>query len=89
MFLDNPDLARLVFDPQAPPTVPGVGSDIKAEGVQELVYPELPVPPLESFYAIMRVTDELLPAITCPALVPQSTEDHVVPRPTARTSCRG
>lgn len=79
VFLDNPDLARIVFDPQAPPTVPGVGSDIKAEGVEELVYPEVPVPPLESFMAIMRVTDDLLPAITAPALVVQSLEDHVVP----------
>jgi carboxylesterase len=79
VFLNNPDLARIVFDPAAPPTVPGVGSDIKAEGIEELVYPEVPVPPLESFMAIMRVTDDLLPAITCPALVLQCTEDHVVP----------
>lgn len=79
VFLDNPDLARIVFDPQAPPTMPGVGSDIKAEGVEELVYPEVPVPPLESFMAIMRVTDDLLPAVTVPALVIQSLEDHVVP----------
>jgi carboxylesterase len=40
VFLDNPDLARIVFDPKAPPTVPGVGSDIRAEGIEELVYPE-------------------------------------------------
>lgn len=79
VFLGNPDLARLVFDPQAPPSVPGVGSDIKADGVEELVYPEVPVPPLKEFMAIMRVTDDLLPAISCPALVLQSTEDHVVP----------
>ncbi|MGH3145505.1 MAG: alpha/beta hydrolase, partial [Rubrobacter sp.] len=79
VFLDNPDLARLVFDPEAPPTVPGVGSDIKAEGVEELVYPEVPVPPLKEFMAALRVTDDLLPAITCPALILQSTEDHVVP----------
>jgi carboxylesterase len=81
VFLDNPDLARIVFDPQAPPTLPGVGSDIKAGGIEELVYPEVPVPPLASFMAIMRVTDDLLPAITCPALILQSTEDHVVPPP--------
>ena len=80
-FLDNPDLARIDFDPQVPPTVPDVGSDIKAEGIEELVYPEVPVPPLASFMAIMRVTDDLLPAITCPALILQSTEDHVVPPP--------
>jgi carboxylesterase len=29
----------------------------------------------------MRVTDDLLPAITCPALILQSAEDHVVPPP--------
>lgn len=79
VYLDNPDLARLVFDPLAPPTVPGVGSDIKAPGVEELVYPEVPVPPLESFMAAMRVTDDLLPAITVPVLILQSLEDHVVP----------
>lgn len=79
VFLNNPDLARLVFDPQAPPSVPGVGSDIKAPGVTELVYPEVPMPAVEPFMAIMRVTDDLLPAITCPALILQSLEDHVVP----------
>ena len=79
VFLNNPDLARVVFDPEAPATVPGVGSDIKAEGVEELVYPEVPVPPLKEFMAIMRVTDDLLPTITTPALLLQSTEDHVVP----------
>lgn len=79
VFLDNPDLARLVFDPEAPPTVPGVGSDIMQEGIEELVYPEVPIPPVKEFMAIMRVTDDLLPTITCPALILQSTEDHVVP----------
>lgn len=47
----------------------------------ELVYPEVPVPPLASFMAIMRVTDDLLPAVRCPALILQSTVDHVVPPP--------
>ncbi len=79
VYLDNPDLARLTFDPQAPPTVPGVGSDIKAPGIEELVYPEVPMPAVKEFMALMRVTDDLLPSITCPALVLQSLEDHVVP----------
>lgn len=77
--LANPDLARLVFLPGAPPTVPGVGSDIKKEGIEELVYPEVPVPPVKEFMALMRVTDDLLPTIECPALILQSLEDHVVP----------
>ena len=79
MYLANPDLARLIFDPEAPPTVPGVGSDIKAPGVEELVYPMVPVPAVKEFMAAMRVTDDLLPAITAPVLVLQSLEDHVVP----------
>ena len=79
VYLNDPDLARVVFDPEAPATVPGVGSDIKAEGIEELVYPEVPVPPGKEFMALMRVTDDLLPTITAPALILQSTEDHVVP----------
>ena len=39
----------------------------------------MPVPPVKEFMAIMRVTDDLLPSITTPALILQSTEDHVVP----------
>jgi carboxylesterase len=58
--------------------MPGVGSDIKAEGVEELVYPEVPVSPVKEFMAIMRVTDDLLPTITAPALILLSTEDHIV-----------
>lgn len=77
--LDNPDLARLAFAPGAPDTVPGVGSDIKAAGVQELVYDEIPVRAIREIMALMRVTDDLLPTITVPAVVFQSVEDHVVP----------
>lgn len=39
----------------------------------------MPVLPIKEFMAIMRVTDDLLPSITTPALILQSTEDHVVP----------
>jgi hypothetical protein len=39
----------------------------------------MPVLPIKEFMAIMRVTDDLLPTITAPALmILQSTEDHVV-----------
>ena len=79
MFLDNPDLARMTFDPKAPSTVPGVGSDIKASGVEEVAYDEIPMPAVREFMALMRVTDDLLPTVTVPAVVFQSLEDHVVP----------
>ncbi|HZY66687.1 MAG: alpha/beta fold hydrolase [Actinomycetota bacterium] len=79
VFLKDPELSRLVFDKNAPTTVPGVGSDIKASGVEELAYPEVPVPAVKEFMALMRVTDDLLPTIETPALMFQSLEDHVVP----------
>ena len=79
VFLKDPELSRLVFDKNAPATVPGVGSDIKASGVEELAYPEIPLPAVKEFMALMRVTDDLLPTIETPALILQSLEDHVVP----------
>ena len=79
VFLKDPELSRLVFDKNAPATVPGVGSDIKASGVKELAYPEVPLPAVKEFMALMRVTDDLLPTIETPALIFQSLEDHVVP----------
>ena len=79
MFLENPDLARMAFASNAPDTVPGVGSDIKAEGVEEIAYEELPIPAVKEFMSLMRVTDDLLPTITAPTVVFQSVEDHVVP----------
>lgn len=77
--LNSPDLAGLAFHPAAPPAVPGVGSDIKRPGVTELAYPVVPVPAVRQLYALMAVTRELLPRVTCPALVVTSREDHVVP----------
>src|SRR5215212_6362608 len=38
----------------------------------------MPILPIKEFMAIMRVTDDLLPTIMVPALILQSTEDHVV-----------
>ena len=78
VFLNSPDLASLALVPDAPPAVPGVGSDIKKPGETELVYPVVPVPAIRHLYALMSVTSELLPRITCPLLIFQSRDDHVV-----------
>jgi len=78
VFVDNPDMAGLAFMAGAPPTVPGVGGDIKKPGVTELAYEDVPVPAIRQLYALMSVTRELLPRIKCPALVIQSRDDHVV-----------
>jgi carboxylesterase len=78
VFLDTPDLAAQAFAANAPATVPGVGSDIKKPGVTELAYPVVPVPAIRQIYALMGATRELLPRITCPLLIFQSRDDHVV-----------
>lgn len=74
----SPGMAAVAYDSQAPATVPGIGSDIKAAGVEELAYREVPVTAFREAYALAAVTHDLLPGITCPALVITSREDHVV-----------
>jgi len=76
--INSPDLAGLALDATMPATVPGIGSDIKAPGVVELAYKEVPVPALRQIYSLVGVTRDLLPRISCPTLVIQSREDHVV-----------
>lgn len=71
-------LGGLALDANMPATVPGIGSDIKAPGVTELAYKEVPVPALRQIYSLIGVTHDLLPTIQCPVLVIQSREDHVV-----------
>ncbi|TMM18557.1 MAG: alpha/beta fold hydrolase [Actinobacteria bacterium] len=59
--------------------MPGIGSDIALEGVQELAYAGSPVAPMLSF---MEATDEIaadLGRIRCPVLLLSSRQDHVVP----------
>jgi carboxylesterase len=63
----------------APAEVQGVGNDVKAEGVAELAYPVVPVPTIKELFILMKVADEMLSRITCPALIFASRNDHVVP----------
>ncbi len=79
IFNDNPELAALVYNRYTPAELPGVGSDIKAVGVKELAYPVVPTPSLKELFALTKVADELLPRISCPALLFTSRQDHVVP----------
>jgi carboxylesterase len=81
VFFNNSDLASLAYMRDAPPEVPGVGGDIKAQGISELAYDVVPTPTLKELCALMKVSEELLPRITCPALVMVSREDHIVPPP--------
>ena len=76
---NNPDLASLVYMANGPAEVAGIGSDIKDPNSKELAYPVVPVPSLKELFALTKVTDDLLPRITCPMLILVSREDHVVP----------
>lgn len=81
VFLNAPQTARRVFDPEAPELLPGIGSDTKDPNAVEVSYEQTPTAALAELMAGMRVTDDLLPTIAAPALVIQSREDHVVPPP--------
>jgi carboxylesterase len=82
---DSPDLAGLAFDRQSPPTIPGIGSDVKDPNSKELAYSEVPVPAIKEVYGLAAVTRDLLPRVKCPTLVIQSRDDHVVPPVNGRT----
>jgi carboxylesterase len=73
------EMSELVLAHDAPDRIPGIGSDIKAEGVVELAYAEVPVKCVREANALMGATGNLLHKILCPTLVIQSREDHVLP----------
>jgi carboxylesterase len=78
VLIGKAEMASVALAPNMPATVPGIGSDIKAPGVVELAYSEVPVPAFKQVYTLAAVTHDLLPLVTCPTLVIQSREDHVV-----------
>ncbi|GGA80101.1 alpha/beta hydrolase [Ornithinibacillus halotolerans] len=59
--------------------VPGIGSDIKKEGIKELAYEQTPVKSMGDLLTLMNMVRENLTKITVPTLVLSSTVDHVVP----------
>jgi carboxylesterase len=58
--------------------LPGIGSDIAAEGVVETAYPETPLRPLLSLQAGLAALQGDLGRIACPVLLLTSPQDHVV-----------
>src|SRR5216110_2077756 len=79
IFINKPALASLAYMRDAPAEVPGVSGDIKAPGVTEVSYPVIPVPTIKELTALTKVTEEMLPYVTCPTLLITSREDHIVP----------
>ncbi len=76
-FVSEGLLGLMMLNP-APKMIKGLGSDIKAKGVEELAYKQIPVSCLREVFTLQAVTSNLLPNISCPAFVMQSREDHVV-----------
>jgi carboxylesterase len=72
LFLLAPVLKLVV------PSLPGVGSDVKKEGVRELAYDRVPVRAAASLPQLWRLTRDRLGEISQPVLIYRSTVDHVV-----------
>jgi carboxylesterase len=60
------------------PSMPGVGSDIKKDGVEELAYERVPLKALASLQKAWPVVCADLHQVRCPVLVYRSAVDHVV-----------
>ena len=60
------------------PSLKGIGSDIKKEGVHELSYDRVPVRAAATLPQLWKVTQQQLGEVTQPVLVYLSTTDHVV-----------
>ncbi|WP_226659192.1 alpha/beta hydrolase [Pseudalkalibacillus hwajinpoensis] len=56
-----------------------IGSDIKAEGVDELAYEKTPTKSIQEILKLTELTRGDLSSIKMPALIFKSIEDHVVP----------
>jgi carboxylesterase len=74
-----PQMAEVLMAKSPPARLPGIGSDIKAPGVVELAYSEVPVVCVREGFILFAATAALLPKVTCPVLAMHSRDDHVVP----------
>lgn len=72
-------LADVLLSRDAPARIPGIGSDVKDASAVELAYPEVPVASARQGYVLFSATGDIIHKISCPILVIQSREDHVVP----------
>lgn len=64
---------------------PGIGSDIKAEGIKELAYDQTPVKSMGELIQLKTIVRDNLAKIKTPTLILHSTVDHVVPPENSKT----
>ena len=72
LFLLAPVLKRIV------PSLAGLGSDIKKDGVTELAYDRVPVKAAATLPGLWRITRASLDQVRHPVLIYRSSVDHVV-----------
>ncbi len=77
--LDDPRLRALPVLRRVVPCLPGIGSDIKRDGVRELAYDRLPLNALYSSLQLYSTVVAELPRVGQPLLLLRSRNDHVVP----------
>jgi carboxylesterase len=73
-----PKFDQLFQDPNMPDFIPGIGSDIKKEGIVEWAYSQTPKKSIGDILQIVKIVDENLSKITAPTIVFSSDDDHVV-----------
>jgi carboxylesterase len=75
------DLASIVDDAVAGGTeiFPGIGSDIAEPGITESAYQGTPLRALRTLITAIEALQPALASITCPVLIMNSPQDHVVP----------
>src|SRR5699024_10985456 len=59
--------------------LPGIGSDIKAEGIKERAYDQTPVQSLRELVILLKLVREDLHKVRVPTLIFSSIIDHVIP----------
>ncbi|HEY1229889.1 MAG: alpha/beta fold hydrolase [Streptomycetaceae bacterium] len=82
---DDPRLKALPVLKHLVASLPGIGSDIRKEGVTELAYPRMPLKPLHSLAKLWPLVLAGLPQVTQPVLLFRSPQDHVVAPANAET----
>lgn len=81
--IDIPDMSAMEGATE-PRFLDAIGSDIQAEGVQELAYEKTPVRSIGEITALMRTVKAHLSEVTSDALIFVSKVDHVVPPDNSR-----
>jgi carboxylesterase len=77
--VDDWRLAALPVLKHVLPSTPGIGNDIRKEGVNELAYSRTPLKALHSLIKACETVVHDLPQVTQPLLLMRSAADHVVP----------